>query len=302
MKFIYDHYLEIFLSTGALAYAFSRFYEAYCELRARAFEDKVAKKMKKDFKKIEKELRQYGTSDWNDDPSLIVDTPKNHIRLDRTICLSCRRSNDHVPPIKAEFMSKEYTQGVGEIHIFSLDKNIVCEHCGFMYSTVEGVVNKDTRKKESSMDKKTIAQATKEIIEDYNKEAGRTEIAFKLLMFGTIWFAAGLSIYGLSFVPWLPILASFWILTKNLTYALTRWYSLAGLSVTFFIFYQWHKQAIRDKIDYLRNIRNTRKRYRNMIEKKEEVTEEEVRSFVNEANCRDKQTVKPDVIEDEIPF
>lgn len=150
-----------------------------------------------------------------------------------------------------------------------------------------------------------------ETMDEYNKEAKKMDVAFKFLIFVAIWLGAALAIYGLSFVPWLPILASFWILTKNLTYALTRWYSLCGLFVTLLIFYQWHKQAIRDKLAYLSNIYGTRRRYRKMVSRKESVTEDELKSFVNEVNHRDKLqeqeiAIKPDldvtITEDEIPF
>lgn len=123
-----------------------------------------------------------------------------------------------------------------------------------------------------------------EIMDEHTDKKKKMATIYKVLVFGAMWFAAALLAYRLSFVPWLDVFTSFWEIIKYVTYYLTRWYALIGLLITLFIFFQWHKQAIKDKIDGLRNIYNTRKRYRKMIRRKESVTEDELKSFVNEVN------------------
>lgn len=350
-----------------------RFYVVvFAEEKVKQLDKKIAKQIQKDFKKIEKELREYGTSDWKDDHDLIVDVPRDHIRLNKTICLSCRRANDHVPPVTAVFYKKERT-AQQEVHIFTLDKNVTCEHCGFMYSTVEGVI-REAKKEQKPMGKKVLLRGysceycnhhvnsdtpvhaemsidgatgyltkgsfecpecqgksssiknpvlweqpikkptVQEIMDEHNEQIKRRSLLFKFFVFIVIWGSAAMGIYALSFVPWLQVFSFFWEVFKYVTYYLTRWYTLVGLFVTLFIFYQWHKQAIKDKIAYLSNIYGTRRRYRKLVSRKESVTEDELKSFVNEVNHKDRlkeetqdkliQSIQPDldVTEDSIPF
>lgn len=141
-----------------------------------------------------------------------------------------------------------------------------------------------------------------------DKQASRLDTAYKILMFFGIWFAAALAAYGLSFVPWYDIAVSFWELTKFTIYTFTRWWTLTGLAVTLFIFYRWHRQAIRDFYDYHSNIWRSRRRYRSLKEKKEALKEDEVRSYVNEVNGNEKvyddllEEANQTVSESEVPF